>query len=479
MTNLRFAFCAVMLGLPFAVSAQEFSNSPGVWRSAGHRKATVAEIQALIAVPGPSYDRNIVKCRAIPPPWGKGTPVDEAAAKLVEIGSPAIPYVKPLLDDIEPWRRCLAVEIMGRIGDKQVVPDLASYLYTESSAKVRLSMVLSLSMLSDVRAEVALIRALQDTDLQVQYQAMQALSNLKTPLAVEALVSLLALPSDPKAPNYNAQVWVAKTSATALKNSGQEAFLPLLQVLKTPRLAPVVLAEAISSASAVGDRRLVPVLYKLLKHPAEEVRDAAVNRLTDWKDERTIPTLIKLVKEATGVVQQSAARQLARDGSPKALEALGDAVIASNKALRQASANALPALTTHEASVMLLQILQSGDTETMVFAVAALGNLQEEKTMPELARVLNHREAVLRCAVVNALDRFKTPKAIDMLLPALLDSDPEVRSCAVRVLRNKHDDRILPALRALGSDPNEEVRNLAKAGVNVQKRVIARASERL
>lgn len=236
----KYTLCLiVLLALPLSGSAQEIAGHPGVWKSAGTRKASPAEIQALIAVPGPAIDRYSPRCRAIPPLWGQGTPADEAAGRLVEIGSPAIDSLLPTLDAKESWRRCLTAEILGRIGDSRAVPALLPRLLSDPDDNVRTSIAQSLTMLCDVRAEDALIQALQDKSTGVQWNAVQGLGLLKTPRAIATLISQFTLPADTTAPGYRSLQWRAEIASIALCTSGPEAFPRLLQILNQPATPPV------------------------------------------------------------------------------------------------------------------------------------------------------------------------------------------------------------------------------------------------
>ncbi len=174
-----FALCVVLALTPLLAthsSAQEVPDKPDVWKSAGTRTATPAEIEALIATPGPAViDRT--PCRAKPLLWGTGSPADIAAARLVEIGGPVIKYVLPQLGAKEMWQRRLAVEILGRIGDRKVTPALLKIVPTEKDPSMRQALAESLGMLRDRRAEDALMRLAQEGPYVVFLPAMQGLAS--------------------------------------------------------------------------------------------------------------------------------------------------------------------------------------------------------------------------------------------------------------------------------------------------------------
>jgi len=466
MSTRLFCLCALSV-LSLSASAQEVPNHPDVWKSAGTRTATPGQIQALIAVPGPGVDRNAPLCRALPPVWGKGTPADEAAAQLVEIGTPAIESLLPLLDSKEVWQRRLTAEILGRIGDRSVVPALLTHLPSEADESVRISTFATLSMLRDVRAEDALIAALHDKNYRVMANATQGLGRLKTRRAIATLIALLKPPVELTALGFNNPQGIADTASAGLRESGSQAFPSLLQILKRPAVPAEVLVFAIPPAAAAGDKRVVPVLLRLLKHPADAVRASAAANVMPWKDPRTVPALAQVLNGPRGSAPGVAGRLLAADGSPKSLEILGKAAMSPQEDVRIAVAGTFNALTTRAAVPLLVKVVQAGESGLAPAAAVALGNLEDPAAIPALIAALTSSDIPLRTEATSALGRFDTPEVVGALLTRFTDTDPTVRLQALRVLRKWHDPRILPALQPLTTDPDGTVQMQAIQSIRV------------
>lgn len=457
-----------LLPLPLLGYAQEIPGKPDVWKSAGTRKATPAEIQALINTPGTAIiDRT--PCRSTPIPFGTGSPVDEAAAKLVEIGEPAINPVLPWLHDKEMWRRRLAVEILGRIGKRKVTPVLLARLKDEKEEKVQETLAWSLAMLRDPHAESTLVDLVQNGPYLTHWPSKLGLARLHSRRAIDTLLAELTLPADTSSQDYNVKSWEAKATVSALAEGGPVLFPTMLKFVTNSKTAPSAVALAIQSAVALGDKRLAPVLLRLLDHPDDGVRDAAVNNLMKWPDARTFPALVRVLHGPKGQAQRSAGIVLATTGTPEALDVLAKGADDSDDSLRHAASNACRYLKTPEAIPMLLHLLKEGRKDTPRDAAAALGNLKAKTAIPALNDALDSPNAELRSASAMALGVFDDTQAIEGLLKALEDSSKEVRLIALRELREKHDARIIPAFQRLVADADKDIKREADFGIKWQE----------
>ena len=471
----HFTLIALLALLPLMkASAQETPNKPDVWKSAGTHTASPAAIQALIDTPGPALIIR-TQCRALNILWGTDTNADVAAARLVEIGSPAIDIVLPLLNDKEMWRRRLAVEILGRIGNRRVTPALLTLLKTEIDSRVRQSLTESLAMLRDPHAENTLIQATHDTDYLVQYRAAQGLAWLKSRRAIAALTSLLILPADINAAQSDASS-LANKSSQLLCETGSGTLSPMLHILNNPNTTAPTLALAVAPAAATGNNLVLPILLRLLEHPDDTVRNAAVLNLRQWDDARIFPAIVQVLHGAKGQAQDSAGRLLANIGSAEALDALAIATEDPDDNVRLAASYALPYLTDHSATPLLLHLLQTGRKNTPEYAAAALGNVQDESAIPALTATLTSSSIDLRVAAANALTHFNNAQSIGALVKALDDSNKDVRVIALRALRNKHDDRLLPAFTRLSKDADQDIQRLAVNGILWQQAQIQKTS---
>src|SRR5438105_2205197 len=133
MRSLAIAFVLFSMGLMVSPSHAQFGFGPEI--KPGTLKASSETINQLIGKLGPGVYHRISSC-VPPPPWGTGSPADEAAATLVRIGRPAVPAILPLASAKDEATRALVIETLGRIGGPQVFPVLVRALTTDDSDRV-------------------------------------------------------------------------------------------------------------------------------------------------------------------------------------------------------------------------------------------------------------------------------------------------------------------------------------------------------
>jgi len=145
----------------------------------------------------------------------------QAARELVDIGKPA---VKPLLILLKgnKWKiKWYASEILGKIGDKEAVPELIVTMGDENSG-VRSKSMLALVEIDEPSVD-PLINALSNENWQIRRQAAEALGLICAQKAVNPLIEIL----DDK------NSWVKKAAAESLGNIGDKrATDPLNNMLK-------------------------------------------------------------------------------------------------------------------------------------------------------------------------------------------------------------------------------------------------------
>src|SRR5579871_1401838 len=316
MIRMTILLLLALAALPALCTAQE-TFPPSVWQNAGTESATNAEIVQWVAALGPNLEHRNYGCIP-PPPWGEGSPADEAAAHLTRVGAPAVAFVLPLLQEKDPQRRRIAAEILGRIGSKRATAALVRQYSLEADLNVRESIVEALAMLTDPRAEATLIAALNDRLDFIQQDAAQGLGRLKSVRAIEPLIALLRQQTHPREVGFTRSANLAQATASALAQVGRPAFPALLDLLNTPNASPYVLKPAISAANTVGDRRIVPALVRLLNGDEETVSTAAA-ALAKWNAPDSIAPLRQALRRPEASVLYAVAGTLATLGGKDAL----------------------------------------------------------------------------------------------------------------------------------------------------------------
>lgn len=136
---------------------------------------------------------------------------DWARQNLVQLGSAAVPSLINALENYKARKRFLLCEILGRIRDPQAVPALLDHLSDmEANPSVASAAARALGQLGDRRAVDPLLDALDSSDRELVYNAIEALGNLRAKKAVDRLLS--KVDSD-KTTFYQLRIGNAATSA--------------------------------------------------------------------------------------------------------------------------------------------------------------------------------------------------------------------------------------------------------------------------
>ena len=170
----------------------------------------------------------------------------------------------------------------------------------DSSPQVRHQAAFSLGQLNDARAVAPLSEALRDTDADVRQQAVFALGQLDAKEAVPAI-------------------------AGALKDDNAE-----------------VRQQAAFALGQIGDPTAIQPLVAALKDADGEVREQAAFALGQVGDKGAVPALVQALTDAKPDVRQQAAFALSQVGDPSAVDALTTAMMKdSDPEVRQQAAFAL------------------------------------------------------------------------------------------------------------------------------------------
>lgn len=177
-----------------------------------------------------------------------------------------------------------------------------------------------------------------------------------------------------------------------------------------------------------------------------------------------------------------------RSSRPKRRHRLKDSIARR----RRGRIESIPALETE---------LSNSSRVTRLEAVQALAEIHAVEALKPLGRALRDGDIVIRHTAARAIARFDDKEALELLIPSLRDGAPSVRIESerallrkgqqqdevrrwlvsllasrssetprveiVRILAEIRDDTLIPYLRALLRDANEEVR--AAAGVGLRR----------
>lgn len=226
-------------------------------------------------------------------------------------------------------------------------------------------------------------------------------------------------------------------------------------------------------AETLGDigEPATPILVEaLLNHANVVVRRAAAKTLTIIADPAAVPKLIQaFLNDQDTVVKGSSAGALARTGEA-AVPALLD-ILASTDQPEDIKGHAAWALAFigSEAADYLYKALNAASLDVRCAVIAALGHVaqeqSDEKSCNLLISALSDSEPLIRTEAAAALRQVNYPPAVPHLILAIRDADLDVRKAAINSLGKIGARSALEPLQALLNDPQEVVRVLAKLAI--------------
>lgn len=183
------------------------------------------------------------------------------------------------------WQASSALAGLGTEG----MDHLLSALNTRNK-DIRLGVIEALGEIRDPRAVEPLIDLLRDRDNEVRWEAALALGELADPLALDPLAATLRDPDryvrygaavalekmgwSPENPADRAFLVAGKQDWDALVGLGRDAVtalaIPAEDADRTVRLM------AVRTLGRIGDKRAIPVIYRALRDPDDQVRWEAV-----------------------------------------------------------------------------------------------------------------------------------------------------------------------------------------------------------
>jgi HEAT repeat protein len=245
-----------------------------------------------------------------------------------------------------------------------------------------------------------------------------------------------------------------------------------------PEMAPALVAGLKEKARAGAAWALClcgeegrRIVREALEQGDKAVRRAACEALGDYHEvvEGTVPALVPMLKDEDARMRAAAARALGRADSDrmKAMSALVPLLLWDQSPdVRAAAARALGSVF-NLADTELLLALEDPDAQVREAVVRTLCNLRVDRELPLLVGLLKDSDARVRRAAadrlanisLNATDR-QLGLPVDVLVVALRDQDPEVRSHAAWLLsqERREPEITVPALMAALEDQDDLVR---------------------
>ena len=347
-----------------------------------------------------------------------------AAISLRVLAIPAaLPVLIPLLQDPDREVRAAAAFAAAKLGAGQSLPVLLEIL-RDGEWDARRQAAASLRLVGDAEAVPALMDALADRNRSVQVEAAAALGHLGDPQAVPALMNAL--------------------TATNIMAEERRA-----------------LRESLFTAlGQLGDRQAVPAIIRGLRDYETNVRAAAISALARLGGPEAEDALIGLVERSIlgdedGNVFWQVSHELATMGAVRATPILRLMIEQGRQQSAPLAGHALRQLGDTITAGDMVEWLSSPDCDLRVRAVLALPALVGRDAVPQLRHALTEHHATVRAKAAGQLGRLGDQSVVPFLTAALQDENEEVREAArasLDVLAEHPGHRPLPQ----GKEPDTE-----------------------
>ncbi|HTM57726.1 MAG TPA: HEAT repeat domain-containing protein [Candidatus Udaeobacter sp.] len=339
---------------------------------------------------------------------------------LAHPGSPTLAPARPALDAAlnapDTTTVDLAIEALGKLGDKASTRRVASYL-NSPSALLRGDAALALWRLADSTAIDGLIDHVDDPDAEVRWRVIYALEKVTAP---DRIVLRVAQRLDD--PEWLTRAYSARTLG---RQKSTRATAYVLQLLDDPEGAVVV--NAIRALQQIADSSgsfTLRALTTALKHPHPYVRVTAATALADrfaWArsddgaKSNAVDSLLSHLRDPDAATRGACVHALASQGK-----------------LGQGNARGMlhdPSIVTQVATLQALPLLGERDALPLI--------------LPRLARDV---PLAVRVAAAEALGALKARSAVSELRAALADSATLYVAAAAGALADLDDKASVPAL---------------------------------
>jgi HEAT repeat protein len=256
-----------------------------------------------------------------------------------------------------------------------------------------------------------LIAALKSKDPTVQYDAAEALGELRDPRAVEYLTAAL------KNDELSGVRWKA---AEALAKIGAPAVNALIGALTHED--DDVRWKAAIALGETGDSRAVEPLIALLCDEDRFVKSRAAHAL-GMIGEAAVDPLVHALRQGDGNLRWGAATALGKIRDTRAIRPLICALADKYENVRSESATSLAGFGK-PALAPLLEFLKFSDAPLRLEVVTALGELKDSDAIHPLIQLLENAGDEERKAIADALDAI--------LVPSIEPLARKLRNCNTR-----------------------------------------------
>jgi HEAT repeat protein len=310
-----------------------------------------------------------------------------------------------------------------------------------SDVERRIQAIETLAREPDVKALLALMRALSDSSPRVRVAAAQVLGPLRDERCIQPLIGLLC----------DTHPGVREAGVRALKAMGHASAVPHL----VPLLQDATPAVRVSAAAALNDLHWTPgsELEEAHYHIAagQFVKAAAFGAIA-------VPPLLIVLADEASSKRRLATEALAQIDDPRALEAIARMTDDPDSGVRVVALGALGRARSKADAYHVRRQLQHPDKNVRACALEALVKIGQPDLLTVLEHALRDSHWTVRVAAAAALGRSGDANAVEPLLQVISDPDADVRQVVAEALGRLRDPRAIEPLILAQLDPDNRVR---------------------
>lgn len=222
---------------------------------------------------------------------------------------------------------------------------------------------------------------------------------------------------------------------------------------------PRVRRDAASALGTLGNRGAVRHLRRLLADQ-EDVSTAAAISLGELEDRRVAPVLIRLLDHQSGHVRADAAYALGLLGDRRATKNLITKLSDPIPWVRSRVAGALGNLADSQATTALMTCLDDPGGSVRAQAVEAIGKVGDLQAVPALLDHLEKADDHVQYAIAQALERLGDRQAVEPLLQQLKKASPWIQEKIIEALgKLGHGRAVEPLLEYLSDESKSWMRD--------------------
>ncbi len=369
-------------------------------------------------------------------------------------GERSLQSILSLIDDETlEWDVNLALLEIGRKDPGAVIPLLENHDELVRRKAVQVIQQLGVSGLLD-----KVYPMLQDESGNVRKEAARAVAVLGDSGSIQPLFELL---SD----EYRDVAEAAAESIAGLGRRDPEVFTEKIQT-QLPSSSAEVRALLIRILSEVDAQANLPTFVNALLDPESGIRAAALSSIKRTGDMTAASSVINSLADESPEVRVEAAMALEEMQPPEALEPLKAVLFDQDAWVRSAAVSALAAQPNMRPAD-LMPLLSGDDLMIKTSVIEALGRRGArgfEDAVDILEQLFRDETVEIKRSICRAAAQIKGDQSFDLLLEAVQDADPGVRTFAAQGLALKEDEASIAVLRGLArDDPDRVVRDTARS----------------